>query len=226
MGWRVLERNESPAVLHSEVPDPLGSRLACVCIPKAGAVVIGSTQPDSDFDGDLLAAAGLELVRRRSGGGAVLVVPGQQVWLDVFVPAGDVLWEPDVGRSFHWLGEVYAEAIFIVLGGFVKAMPAAVHHGPPQITQWSKVLCFSGLGAGEVTVACRKVVGLSQRRTRAGAWIHSMALLNDRAGSLADLLSGSSERRALARASLESAGLPDGEHLLGSLTKAVLDRLP
>ena len=74
--------------------------------------MIGSAQPASDFDAERLAAAGIELVRRRSGGGAVLVAPGSQVWLDVFVPNGDVLGaSPDVGRSFHWLGDVFAAAI-------------------------------------------------------------------------------------------------------------------
>ena len=32
-----------------------------------------------------------------------LVVPGELVWVDVFVPTGDPVWEPDVGRAFEKL---------------------------------------------------------------------------------------------------------------------------
>ena len=223
--WRVLERRDRPAVLHGSLPDPLGARLACVCVPFGQAVVIGSAQPASDFDAERLAAAGIDLVRRRSGGGAVLVVPGRQVWLDVFVPNQDVLAESDVGKSFHWLGEVFAEAIATVLGTFAADSRIEVNRGPVQSTPWSAALCYAGLGAGEVTVAGRKVVGMSQRRERSGAWIHSMALLSHRTGDLADLLAGSAEHRSAARAALENAGLRDAEHLLDPLTEALLDRL-
>jgi len=208
------------------VPDPLGARLACVCISLAQAVVIGSAQPASDFDGERLAAAGADLVRRRSGGGAVLVAPGLQVWLDLFVPNDDPLAQSDVGKSFHWLGDAFAAAIASVLGTSVAQAGVEVNRGPRQSTPWSRTLCYAGLGAGEVTVAGRKVVGMSQRRERSGAWIHSMALLTDRAGDLADLLAGPAERRSAARAGLERAGLPDAEHLVDPLAEEILGRLP
>ena len=38
-------------------------------------------------------------------------------------------------------------------------------------------MCFAGIGPGEVTVDGRKVVGLAQRRTRAGALFQCAALL-------------------------------------------------
>jgi hypothetical protein len=36
-------------------------------------------------------------------------------------------------------------------------------------TPWSARVCFAGLGPGEVVLKGRKVVGMSQRRTRHGA---------------------------------------------------------
>jgi len=105
------------------------------------------------------------------------------VWLDVFVPNEDVLAESDVGKSFHWLGDVFAEAIATVLGTFAADARIEVKSRPVQATPWSTSLCYAGLGAGEVTVAGRKVVGMSQRRERSGAWIHSMALLSHRTGT-------------------------------------------
>ena len=55
--------------------------------------------------------AGIEVVRRRSGGGAVLLVPGEVLWVDVVVPRDDALWDDDVGRATHWLGELWVRAL-------------------------------------------------------------------------------------------------------------------
>jgi lipoate-protein ligase A len=207
------------------VPETRGRRLACICVPTSSAVVIGSAQPVADFDGPSLRAAGLGLVRRRSGGGAVLVAPACQVWLDVFIPVGDELFQLDVGRSFHWLGEVFAQALAGVLEGAFSPPEIEVHRGGVVSSPWSKVLCFAGLGAGEVLVDGRKVVGMSQRRQRDGAWIHSMALLSGRAVELAELVSGGEERRAGARGALRQSGLVGAEHLAQPLTVALLERL-
>jgi len=224
-GWRVLERHDRTAVLHGEPPDPRGMRLACVSVPDDAAVVIGSTQPVADFDDGRLAAAGVALVRRRSGGGAVLLVPGRQIWVDVFVPSDDELADPDIGRSFYWLGDAFARAIANVLGTAAGEAEIEVRRAPVETTPWSKVLCYAGLGAGEVTVAGRKVVGMSQRRDRSGAWIHSMALL-DGAPEIADLLAGDAACRARARVALGHAGLRHCEHIAGALTADLLDLLP
>ena len=51
----------------------------------------GAPSRPPTLDARRLEAEGLELVRRRSGGGAVLVAPGCQVWIDLFLPSGDAL---------------------------------------------------------------------------------------------------------------------------------------
>ena len=144
---RVVEEPARRAVWWSSVDRP--------------ALVLGSAQPAEVADAAALAAAGVELVRRRSGGGAVLLVPGEVVWVDVIVPAGDPLWDDDVGRATHWLGAMWAEALASC------GLPGAtVHRGPMVRTTWSSLVCFAGLGPGEVRVGAAKVVGISQRRTR------------------------------------------------------------
>lgn len=126
------------------------------------ALVLGSTQPAVE-------APGLDVVRRRSGGGAVLLDPAAVVWVDVVVPAGDPLWSEDVGRAFLWLGDVWVAAVG---GGAVR------HDGPLCRTPFSDRVCFAGLGPGEVTVGGRKVVGIAQRRTRDWALFQCAALLS------------------------------------------------
>jgi lipoate-protein ligase A len=134
----------------------------------APALVLGSTQPPVE-------TSAVPVVRRRSGGGAVLLDPSAVVWADVVLPAGDPLWDADVGRAFLWLGDVWVEALgrFFAGGG-----PAARRHpGPLVRSPLSDLVCFAGLGPGEVTVEGRKVVGISQRRTREGALFQCAALL-------------------------------------------------
>jgi lipoate-protein ligase A len=138
------------------------------------AVVLGSTQPESVVraGAGVDVGSGVDVVRRRSGGGAVLVEPGGLVWVDVLVPAGDPLWQADVGRAFAWLGRAWAGAL-----ADAGEPGAEVHDGPLRHTPWSRAVCFAGLGPGEVTIAGVKVVGMSQRRTRAGALFQCAALL-------------------------------------------------
>ena len=128
------------------------------------ALVLGSTQPDADLDGDAVAASSAEVVRRRSGGGAVLVRPFD-TWIDVLIGSDDQLWEIDVGKAFTWVGAVWQRAL-TNLG--LEA--TRIHAGPLKDREWGRVICFAGLGPGEVAGPDgRKIVGLSQRRTRAVA---------------------------------------------------------
>src|SRR5205085_6277713 len=77
-------------------------------------------------------------------------------------PRGHPLWDDDVGRAAWWLGEAWVDALGI--------KGAEVHRGGViRCTPWCKAVCFGGLGAGEVHVAQRKIVGIAQRRTRASA---------------------------------------------------------
>jgi lipoate-protein ligase A len=168
-------------------------RTVWVLEPTATAVVLGSTQAES------VLVPGTPAVRRRSGGGAVLVEPGGLVWVDLFVPAGDPLWEVDVGRAFAWLGATWVKA----LGAGAQA-----HAGPLITTAWSKLVCFAGLGPGEVTIDGAKVVGMAQRRTRAGALFQCAALLEWQPQRLLDRLVLAGDARPQAAADL--AGVARG----------------
>lgn len=127
------------------------------------ALVLGSTQPEDHIDQAAVTVAGVDVVRRRSGGGAVLLVPGAALWVDVVLPRGDPCWNDDVGRAAHWLGGVWQSALADL------GVTATVHTGALVSTPWSTLVCFAGLGPGEVSVGGRKLVGISQRRSRAGA---------------------------------------------------------
>ncbi|HEX6656895.1 MAG TPA: hypothetical protein VF065_02360, partial [Ilumatobacter sp.] len=73
----------------------------------------------------------------------------------------------DVRGSMIWAGELWRRALL----PFVGDRQLTVHSGSMVTTAWSDLVCFAGLGPGEVSLDGRKLVGLSQRRTRKGVRI-------------------------------------------------------
>ncbi len=168
--WDVRSSTGTAADLHHrEIPEQV-KRLVWTHQIQRRALVLGSTQastearPSEDLD-----AAGIEVLRRRSGGGAVLVQP-YDTWIDVLIGNDDPLWDHDVSRAFLWIGGVWQRAL-----AKLGVTPTLVHSGPMKNKEWGRHLCFAGLGPGEVSgVNGRKIVGLSQRRTRTVARFQTM----------------------------------------------------
>lgn len=197
--WTVERaRGGAGTLLARGVPDAPTVRVARVDAP---ALVLGSTQPDSAVNWPVTRSAGVDVVRRRSGGGAVLVVPTEIVWIDVVLPAGHALWEADVSRSFGWLGATWVAAL-----GDLGVENATVHAGGLQCTPWSRQVCFGGLGPGEVAVAGRKVVGIAQRRTRETCLFQCAVPLRWNPSPLVEMLAIA--ERARAAAELSTSVLP------------------
>lgn len=157
---------------HSWEPSYSGPeiRLVRTLLPT---LVLGSAQPVGLLDDVAAKAAGYEVVRRRSGGGVVELGPSS-LWVDVAIPRDDPRWQDDVGRASVWVGRAWAEALAEHLRADL-ASSVEVHEGPPLASEAGRTACFAGVGAGEVLVGGRKVVGISQRRTRAGAWFQCVA---------------------------------------------------
>jgi hypothetical protein len=231
-GWHAWRRHAPVAALLA--PPGALRRSGLACRPTGRALVLGSGQL-----GDAAEQAAAEddhgppRLRRRSGGAAVLVSPGNQCWLDVFLPPGDALLESDVARSAWWLGELWIAALRAALG---EDPGLAVHRGPAERNAWSRRACFAALGPGEVTLEGRKLVGISQRRGSWGAWLHSMAHIELRPSELAALVGrGSDERVALERhLALGATGLAEApgaplrwdEGALALLEQELVARLP
>lgn len=218
--WDVVHRREAANAFHARpIPEP-AARAVWVCEATQPALVLGSAQRDELVDQGACARAGVEVVRRRSGGGAVLVVPGDLLWLDVMVPAGDPLWSADVGTAFHWLGEIWQEA----LGEL--GVRTAVHRGALVRPAWSDAVCFAGTGPGEVLDATgAKVVGMAQRRTRAAARFQCAALGRWDPEALLDLLAVEPEDRGRAARDLRDAAAGVGVPL-DELLQVFLRHLP
>lgn len=233
LGWK-FERASGPAAdLHAASAAALAGELVVptvrILAADRPAVVLGSHQPGDWFDPASLQAAGLDLVRRASGGGAVLVGPGRTIWIDFVVPAGDRRWDGDIGRAAWWVGELWSDALASAgCTGVRIVWKQAMRRSP-----WSPVVCFAGLGPGEVLVDGAKVVGVSQRRTRRGALFQTAALLEWDAPTWASLLSPAGWAATghdpggsgSAITDLQAAARPLNRETVDAVVSAIEDRL-
>ena len=185
-----------------QIPDDLGTAEAWLFDPGHRALVLGSAQRESTADGRAAAAAGVEIVRRRSGGGAVYVDPYRCLWVDVVVPRHDERWSDDLRAATFWLGDAWRRAL-TGLG-----LEADVYRGGLEQTPWGRLVCFAALGPGEVLVDGRKAVGISQRRTRAGARFQCIVYDRWDPYDVLDLLDLSDDDRH--RAGADLAGIATG----------------
>jgi len=215
--WQVERFGLGAGEFHAlDVVEPV-ARTVWVSRPPTPALVLGSMQSSEIVDPAVAARLGVDVVRRRSGGGAVLVVPGELCWIDLLIDRDDPLWDDDVGRAMHWVGELWQSA----LAGL--GVTAEVHRGPLVRTAWSDLVCFAGLGPGEVVgEGGEKLVGVSQRRTRTWARFQTACLVRWDPSSILDLLT----------AHLSDGGLPLARAAGGTgrtvadLEAAVLASLP
>jgi len=202
---RIERRTGSAAEFHAApIPDPLPSAVAWVFELDRAALVLGSRQREEAADLQAARASGTEVVHRHSGGGAVLLMPGRCSWIDVLLPRHDPRWSDDVGTSAHWLGDTWAAAL-LDLG-----VEAAVHRSALQKTTWGPLVCFGAVGPSEVIVASRKVVGISQRRTRIGARFQCLVLDRWDPDEVLDLLALDPADRARAARELTTAAAGPG----------------
>lgn len=148
-------------------------------VPSAGvevlqieqaAVVLGSTQSFEVVNAPAADGLGCAVVRRRSGGGVVVLQPNDHVWIDVTVPRGHRLWNDDVEQATWWVGETWCE----VLRDIDPTCRWSVHREKLVATPPERVVCFASVGPGEVvrhgtSGGQQKVVGISQRRTKDAA---------------------------------------------------------
>jgi lipoate-protein ligase A len=155
---------------------------------EPATLVLGSAQRDDAADAAACAAAGIDVVRRGTGGGAVFCNAGVLL-VDLAVPRGHPFGPDDVTEAYRPLGE----AIVRALGGLgVGARTVTVDEARATDDAQrgaARRACWAGLSPYEVVLPDgRKLVGLAQRR-RAGTVVHQVAIhVFTRPEAVADLL--------------------------------------
>jgi lipoate---protein ligase len=154
---------------------------------RAPALVLGRSGRVPAVDRAACAAAGVEVLARRSGGGPVLWDAGLLA-LDVVLPRGHLLAEDDVVQAYRWVGEALAGALRALGVGDVAVVAPAAARAARAGAGPAAAVCFGGLSPYEVTAGGRKVVGLSQARRAAGTLLQAGIALRLDAEGLAGLL--------------------------------------
>lgn len=215
-GWVVDHHRGPVGELHGlDVPDD-GTPRVWILEATGPAVVLGSTQRDDVVDGDGARDAGVAVVRRRSGGGAVWVAPGDPHWVDVTVPRDHPMWTDDVGRAFLPIGRAWQRALADLGFGDTR-----LHEGGLECGPLGGTVCFAGRGPGEVLVGDAKVVGISQRRTRAGARFQCAVPVHWDPTPLAALLADRPDVDALAGVATGIGDLVGRDDLVSVLVNAL-----
>jgi lipoate-protein ligase A len=129
-------------------------------------LVLGGSQSANVVNVDSLGPT--ELRRRRGGGGLVLLGP-KDLWVDWWIPAGDPRWARDVHASSIQVGRWWAATLQNQTTATVS-----VHEGPLSGNPVFRVVCFAGRGPGEVFVNDRKAVGVTQWRVREGVFLSTV----------------------------------------------------
>lgn len=143
------------------VPENRLNRLHAV----SPAIVLGRAQKVDDGFEARAKAAGFEVARRVSGGSAVVVGPGECLWIDVVVERDSSGWNDDIGKAGCWMGDQWVAAL-----AAAGVSDTKVHRTGMQKLPGYDAVCFAGVGPGEVLLADgAKLVGISQRRTRGWA---------------------------------------------------------
>jgi len=160
--WQVHHIRDSAESVHSrELPAQRAIWRASI---SESAIVLGSKQSFEIVKQQVCETDGVSVVRRRSGGGAVYLGVNEHLWIDLVIPRDDVLWSDDVGKAMWWVGDLWASAL--AENEVASRDQLIVHHGGLERNEISDLVCFAGLGPGEITLHGEKLIGISQRRTR------------------------------------------------------------
>lgn len=176
-------------------------------------LVLGANQSPSVLDVSKLGATSLR--RRRGGGGLVLLRPND-LWIDWWIPANDPRWSSDVHVSSIRAGEWWAGVL-----RHYTSETVSVHAGALEGNPAFRMVCFAGRGPGEVFVGRRKAVGLTQWRVREGVLLSTVLHLqptNDVVEYLASVPEGLSD--ALDHQGLDSLHLSAPQEMLARLRLA------
>lgn len=175
------------------------------------AVSIGYSQrPGRELDLERVARAGFDIVRRPTGGRAVLHYG--ELTYSVVGPSG----APPLGGSIANAYRAIAEALLAGLARLGVAAELAPASAAPRSREGASPPCFASAGRFEIVVGARKLVGSAQRRSEGAVLQHGSLLFDGSHAEIADVLRATSEpERAAVRASLR-AGTTDLGTILGA----------
>lgn len=149
--WEACMRGDSPPVLRLYAWRP-----PCLSL--------GYAQPLGDVDQERLDALGWDLVRRPTGGGAILHT--DELTYAVLGPARHPLLAGSVLESYRRLARALLMALRLL------GLPAEMNEESLAPEQAVNPVCFEAPSAYEITVGGKKLIGSAQARRKDGVLQH------------------------------------------------------
>lgn len=152
---------------------------------SAPTLSIGYSQDrDRDVDRDACRARGIDVIRRVTGGRAVL--HDAEVTYSVVVPAGQSGFGTGLGEAYLKVAAGLVASLRLL--GVRTAVPA---HGPRDLARPSRAAaCFATTARHEIAVDGRKLIGSAQRRAGGAFLQHGSILLESHDTLLRQVLRG------------------------------------
>jgi lipoate-protein ligase A len=157
---------------------------------QPAAVTIGYNQDPTDFDQETIAARGYDLVRRPTGGRAILHADELTYAVIGASPS------PLFGDTLH---STYMKINAALLAFLAQLGLAADISDGESRADARGLVCFQSAGKHEVKVGGRKIIGSAQRRTNGVFLQHGSILAGPRHLELPALLGGDAAREQDAR---------------------------
>ncbi len=134
-------------------------------------ISLGYNQPFSDLDHELHASSGWDVVRRPTGGRAILHT--DEITYAVIGPRTD----PRLGGSLMHSYQQLSQALYKSLA--LMDLPVKIHHGKNPLAN-SQPVCFENPSDFEITVKGKKIIGSAQARKKDALLQHgSLPLTGD-----------------------------------------------
>lgn len=160
-----LDARAEQALIDRRLTDGIRHARATFCRYTDTALVLGRGQRPTQQMLVRASQAGVEVVRRHSGGGAVLTGPWM-LGFCLFLPPGHVLLRASMPSSYVPVGTAWQRAL---AGLGISARAVGTEIPPDAATPGWDWVCFGGLSHGELADARgRKILGLAQVRRKGG----------------------------------------------------------
>jgi lipoate-protein ligase A len=152
---------------------------------------LGHAQPFADVDNARLKERGWEVVRRPTGGRAILHT--DELTYSVTGSAAEQLLAGGVLESYNRI----AQALLLALQ--ILKLPVEIKEGKPENSETLNPVCFEVPSTYEITVAGKKLIGSAQARKKEGVLQHgSLPLTGDLTRICQALVFESEQTRQLA----------------------------
>ena len=171
--WAIETKYSETALAHEANLDEWREPTIWVIEPKDSCLVLGKSQRGKDFlNLSYLEEQNINLTVRQSGGGAVLVSPEDMLWVDIFVPKESRFWLADIAKASIWIGGIWRDALKRL------DIECSLFHENFSRSEASDLICFIGRAPGELFIDNRKILGISQRRSKHGTRFQCALIIN------------------------------------------------